>query len=73
MIISSARPYIRFGPRDDPRQVKCSIPKLASQLGLNQDTALVLAAKMPVMLALEPKLLILGVNGEESVWFHLRR
>ena len=45
-------------------QVLSSIPQIASQLGLVQEAALHLVAKMPVLLALEPKLLALGINGE---------
>ena len=47
-----------------PSQVLSSITQIASQLGLGQEAALHLVAKMPVLLALEPKLLALGINGE---------
>ena len=56
-------PYF-FPPVPPPPQVLSSIPQIASQLGLGQEAALHLVAKMPVLLALEPKLLALGINGE---------
>lgn len=42
----------------------CSVPKVAERLGLSLEEAGQLVAKMPVLLTLDPRLLVLGMNGE---------
>lgn len=48
----------------------CSVPKVAERLGLSLEEAGQLVAKMPVLLTLDPRLLVLGMNGEGWVWTH---
>ncbi len=45
-------------------QVSCGISQIESQLGLSKEEALQAVSKMPVLLALDPRLLVLGMNGK---------
>lgn len=50
-----------------PSQVACSVAEIGSQLGTSREGALRLVCKMPVLLTLDKRLMVLSLQGGSRV------